>query len=170
MLAHRNDFMAVQFSPLTWRASWADREPARDNLRRCSYCGSVHPDDLLNALKSGGRLELSDMKYKWPHKYYVKNVPNELAGQTVRVGSRSGPTELPDGTPALPDLTAEELAAGRYRRDIMGQAPRDAVVKFYSEHMVDAGESFAELQAAVLQSSGVLFSIKDDGTLHWRIA
>lgn len=41
--------------------------------RTCSYCGSIHPEDLIKiagdgTVKSG---EIADWKYGWPHKLYV---------------------------------------------------------------------------------------------------
>ena len=42
-------------------------------FRTCSYCGSVHPEDLM-ALVLGNKATLggSDWKYGWPHKFYLK--------------------------------------------------------------------------------------------------
>lgn len=45
-----------------------------ESFRRCSYCGSVHPQDLLKARNEGkiGSVDRSvDWKYGWPHKIYV---------------------------------------------------------------------------------------------------
>lgn len=54
------------------------REP-RDGQawRTCSYCGSVHPEDLLRLIEEGAKLGGADWKYGWPHKFYV-------TGPTVR--------------------------------------------------------------------------------------
>lgn len=43
----------------------------RDGRSHCNYCGSIHPDVLIGLLEAGARLERSDMKYGWPHKFYV---------------------------------------------------------------------------------------------------
>ena len=45
-------------------------------FRHCSYCGSMHPLDLLAGLEQGARLGGSDWKYGWPHKFYVYDYPN----------------------------------------------------------------------------------------------
>lgn len=45
-----------------------------ESFRRCSYCGGVHPIDLLRARDEGkiGKVDRSvDWKYGWPHKIYV---------------------------------------------------------------------------------------------------
>jgi hypothetical protein len=53
--------------------SWAER----DGLRWCSYCGSLHPEDLCNGLEQGRfKLGGADWKYGWPHKFYVSPVGN----------------------------------------------------------------------------------------------
>lgn len=51
---------------LAWRP-----ERAGESFRTCSYCGSVHPEDLLRLLGEGARLGGSDWKYGWPHKFYL---------------------------------------------------------------------------------------------------
>ena len=52
-------------SPLTWLG--AGERP----FRSCSWCGSVHPEDLLTLLGGGAELSGADWKYGWPHKFYV---------------------------------------------------------------------------------------------------
>jgi hypothetical protein len=37
----------------------------------CSYCGSIHFDDIRKVLAEGGKLGGSDWKYGYPHKFYV---------------------------------------------------------------------------------------------------
>nr|MBL8412719.1 hypothetical protein [Dechloromonas sp.] len=65
-------------------------------LRACGYCGSMHPADVAAALRSGARLDPSDRKYGWPHKFYVENVPNPHAGM---LESRCSPSHA---TPFCP--------------------------------------------------------------------
>jgi len=48
--------------------SWEMRE---DSLRHCTYCGSLHPEDLLRLVDHGARVSGCDWKYGWPHKFYV---------------------------------------------------------------------------------------------------
>ena len=40
---------------------------------RCSYCGSLSPDDLAEAIRRGVTVEWADMKYGFPHKLYLSN-------------------------------------------------------------------------------------------------
>jgi hypothetical protein len=53
--------------PLAWVKY--DGEP----FRRCSYCGSIHPEDLIRLVGEGHDLQGSDWKYGWPHKFYVES-------------------------------------------------------------------------------------------------
>lgn len=66
---------------------WRDATPpdilagrTTGSLRGCGYCGSMHPEDLAAALRSGARLDPADRKYGWPHKFYVDKVPNPHVG------------------------------------------------------------------------------------------
>jgi len=36
----------------------------RDNFRACSFCGSMHPEDLLNLLANGCSISPTDKNYK----------------------------------------------------------------------------------------------------------
>lgn len=67
--------------------SW--REPrVGASHRTCSYCGSVHPGDLLGLLDKGAVLVGCDWKYGWPHKFYVENVPDTRVGQMIPRGTK----------------------------------------------------------------------------------
>lgn len=60
--------------PIIWR-------DAKTDYRSCSYCGSLHPADLtLWVEQRGARLELADMKYGWPHKFYIRYESQKPAG------------------------------------------------------------------------------------------
>ncbi len=54
---------------------WEIREEAElpmIRFRHCSWCGGLHPKDFLDVLEDiGSVIELADMKYGWPHKFYV---------------------------------------------------------------------------------------------------
>jgi hypothetical protein len=50
--------------------SW--RQYAGESFRRCSYCGSIHPEDLIKLVGEGAEIQGADWKYGWPHKFYVK--------------------------------------------------------------------------------------------------
>lgn len=63
---HDNDLSPV-FK--TMAPEWRTREGGPH--RRCSYCGSLHPEDLMKVLGEGARLGGADWKYGWPHKFYV---------------------------------------------------------------------------------------------------
>src|SRR5258707_13410875 len=95
MKAHAHDAGALRWKKELgkdeWPKTWATGEPARDHNRRCWYCGSIHPDDLLTQLRLGATLDSADWKYGWPDKFYLNGIANELAGQTGWLGSENGP-------------------------------------------------------------------------------
>jgi hypothetical protein len=56
---------------------WYDRE----GYRVCSYCGSMHPDDLMEAVRNGSEIGPTDKSYK----FYV-DVPNKTPDKPALVG------------------------------------------------------------------------------------
>lgn len=44
--------------------------------RGCSYCGSMHPDDFLEALREGAELGVTDKNYKAYVRGYKNDGPN----------------------------------------------------------------------------------------------
>jgi len=139
--------------PLEWFSPRLDDEPYGRPFRTCSYCGSIHPEDLLLALQNGATLDRADMKYGFPHKFYVHGIPNPQAGKQVRVGSKSGPN--PDGT--------------RYEQVLMDDAPTETIAKWYSQHLEDLdAESFALLAPLLIEKTGIEWVRDDDGRVKWR--
>lgn len=68
---HDSDPQAVRFGAGEWRPPTAGR-----SFRSCSYCGSIHPGDLMGLVDLHEvRLESADQKYGWPHKFYITGVP-----------------------------------------------------------------------------------------------
>jgi hypothetical protein len=57
-----------------------DERRLSGRIRMCSYCGSMHPTDVVAAIKAGAQGEWADMKYGWPHKSYFTGVPNPHVG------------------------------------------------------------------------------------------
>lgn len=145
---HDVDYQAQRFGGTTWRAPLGRREPYQDDYRSCSYCGSIHPEDLIKLLKDGkATLGGADWKYGWPHKFYV-TAPNPLAGQEVKVGSRS----YRDG-----DRYVDE--------SIMGNAPQTMTLKWYNFHLMDEydEEAFKELTALLSKHAGIVFEKNEKG-------
>ena|SRR5258708_4468102 len=131
-------------------ASFELRHP--EHFRRCSWCGSVHPGDLLIARASGQIKHVDrsvDRKYGWPHKIYV-DIADQL-GQLDWLGGSS--SDMSDeemarysresgGWKRVGDLTPEERTAvgadrlGRYK--VVGVGVRSVHHgKFYSVHTLE---------------------------------
>jgi hypothetical protein len=160
-----------RFGPWTWR------EPVRgEHFRRCSFCGSVNPDDL--AAETDWRAEWADQKYGWPHKFYVR-IPNRDTARLYVLGSTSGPNP-PTGYPgwvARADLSPEQMVAveegGLGDNDSrtffdFGHRPVHHT-KFYSIHLRDADLDPAVKQR-IEQGCGLAFEFTDDGRVAWRPA
>lgn len=80
---HDTDPHAARFGPPKWQTRAGGERPGETGLRHCSYCGSLHPLDLLTVEVTN--LHRADMKYGYPHKFYL-DVPNTREGDLVRVG------------------------------------------------------------------------------------
>lgn len=154
-----------------WR--WEDPRHG-EHFRRCSYCGSIHPDDLSS--EPGWEPQWADMKYGWPHKFYVP-ILNRNPEQTY-VTSASNDQYSEDYIP-LADLTAEQRTVaerdGWLREDSLwqyfqfGNRP-DHFGKFYTIHLADPTIS-PEVKADIEQRSGLIFDFDDEGTrVSWRMA
>lgn len=129
--------------------------------RKCSYCGSIHPEDLVTLLRNGARLEGADWKYGWPHKFYVEGVPNAVAGSLRRVSSRSsaGNADQQPDDPWYTDWTHDPVT-NRWEGVRNSPAPQFAPTKFYNQHLGDLqSDAFTEVAALIYQNTRVLFDM-----------
>lgn len=158
---------------------WTWREPMRgEHFRRCSYCGSMHPEDL--AAEPEWRAEWADRKYGFPHKFYV-DIPNRDPEALFAIGSTSGGIprygSLGDGGLTWigrADLTAEQRAIAE--RDGHDREPYPTFVgfgtreshfgKFYTVHLADPAVS-SETKAVIERRSGLRFHF-DGGRVSWE--
>lgn len=68
MKAHNDPYTQRHKEFLVWRDNGVGI------ARTCGYCGSMHPDDIVTALSaSNADIEMADMKYGWPHKWYLNS-------------------------------------------------------------------------------------------------
>lgn len=135
--------MAVQrLHKSHWKVRPYDGGPYHHKLRQCSYCGGLHPDDLIAAVEAGAKIEGTDKGYK----LYAR-VPNLVAGKWVRTGSSSGPTfrrapttlrERLVGPTMVTDPTLQERISGRFDRSLYDLGSPEAHVKVYLWHFTDA--------------------------------
>lgn len=101
-------------------------DPYQHDYRQCSYCGSIHPEDMLALIRTGSRLQGTDKGYK---RYLL--TPNPIAGQDCRIGSRHGPG-------------VDEV--------IRGPAPATIQQKFYLDHVTR--EQWREIVSAMPGTPG----------------
>jgi hypothetical protein len=133
--------------------------PYAEPFRTCSFCGSMHPEDLLNWMQRGAQVHGSDWKYGWPHKFYVDNIPNPIAGREVQKGSHP-----------VPDLDPE--SGGRWVQEpTLGPAPEHTHGKWYNDHLLDAGyddEAWNSLVEALAARTGIHFFRDAEKGLMYR--
>jgi hypothetical protein len=156
---------------------WHWREPHRgEHFRRCSFCGSINPEDLA-AEPEWANLSWADWKYGWPHKFYV-GIPNRTPGrQYVLSASTSLPSSQPERYVAWNKLTGEQRDV--VRRDGWDDEGRRSSYfefgthsthfgKFYSIHLSDS-ELGTEVKRLIEHRSGLTFEFTE-GRVRWRPA
>ena len=138
-----------------WEQRAYDGGPYKHSFRTCSYCGGMNPEDLIALLDDEGS-EVDVEGTTKGYKFYVRGVPNPIAGQRCRSGSHSGPVfrrrdltllqrlrarhDMPEGL----SPTIAERIAGHYERTIYRPAPRHCFAKFYTYH-IESEEQQARL-------------------------
>lgn len=130
-------------SQLSHASHWRDD-------RTCSYCGSMHPDDLFAAIEAGSEVGPTDKSYK----VYV-DIPNPKAGQpSVRSSANFNAGKgfikvTPENIDALPLDKNQRGYAMEPGREYWVQpgieAPREQG-KFYFQHLsVEEQQRFIDL-------------------------
>lgn len=145
---------------------WSWREPHRgEHFRRCSYCGSIHPADL--AAEPVWSANWADMKYGWPHKFYV-DVPNREPARLYVMSASGHEIAGRLGWADLTDQQREVVERDGFARDRYFQFGTRAAhfAKFYSIHLRDTGIA-PDVKADIEQRSGLTFEFADD-RVTWR--
>lgn len=124
-------------------------------LRSCGYCGSMHPVDVANAIRSGAKGSWADKKYGWPHKAYFDGVPNPHAGL---MEVRASASFMPDGC-------TDWIQCGDHWHEHPRPASATTNGKFYSVHLMDATPEDRDVIETHL---GLHFDFKDDGGVTWK--
>lgn len=114
--------------------------------RACTYCGSMSPEDFLDAVKAGAEVGPTDKSYK----VYVRGMPNPDPDRLHVLTSSSQPRE---GLKSWGELSKAERKAvkaggGRDRKNWFYSFRTMATVdgKFYFGHMSEAqGSEFKRL-------------------------
>lgn len=110
--------------------------------RTCSYCGSAHPEDFLNAVADGFQVTPTDKNYK----AYV-DLPNRNPGAKRVMGASSGDPRPSDKWVAASTLTDEQLVemgwspnsgSHRYSWFLIDEVGATRNAKFYFQHLSQA--------------------------------
>jgi hypothetical protein len=152
-----------------------------EHFSRCAWCGSIHPDDLIEARRSKklpNGTRWADQKYGWPHKFYVDIA--DVKGELHWLGGWSGGLEPPTDeevrargyTPIAALTEAERTACEKSVLDLSRyhgvQVGRRAWhhAKFYTAHLNDDRiEDGTKIEIARL--CGLRFEF-EDGRVRWR--
>lgn len=152
---------------------WEWCEPSHgEHFRRCSFCGSIHPDDL--AAESVWLVVWADRKYGWPHKFYI-NIPNRNPETLFAVGSTNRFTEYDRTRGYVPfeELTDEQHAI--INRGSWHIGPGEGVYfstrpnhfgKFYTVHLADPNID-KDVKRKIELRSGLHFEFHD-GQVSWK--
>lgn len=144
LIGHRACWLRPRYSGGIWR---------RDHFRICSFCGSIHPRDLLNLLAAGGsELEPGGKPGKW-----ILISPNPIAGHLGRMGSMPGrifdqpPRNLRErliskARPLEFSPSMQERLSGHFDRPSLEIAPEMIAQPFFENHASEP--QWAEIRAA----------------------
>lgn len=170
---HDRDPNAARFEAIQWRPPRGRsglEDPYDRPFRTCSYCGCVHPCDLMDlAAEHELQLEMADWKYGWPHKFYIEGIPNPAEGQTVlHYGYAARDRLLAMAAPGYKPEPYDDCGRGWRVVVGTGTAPRTVVAKWYNLHLVDlTGEAFAQVTDFIARQSGIRFAF-DGERLSFR--
>jgi hypothetical protein len=151
---------------------WSWRRSRRgEHFRRCSYCGSISPDDLAG--EPEWRAYWADRKYGWPHKFYV-DVPTRNPDTVYVVGSTTEPDYYSsrDDWIAVGDLTPEQRAIAQNdgflssgETFLLFDVRTHHHAKFYTVHLADRAIT-AAARDTIEQRCGLGFRF-NDGYVTW---
>lgn len=178
---HDEDYRAQRFGGATWRGPIdidARDDPGRvsyEPFRTCSFCGSMHPEDLVTAIRGGAVLNGADWKYGWPHKFYVSRIPHAHPEREVWRGGESW-TEVTCVCSAVymahlhrvcPTCglgeQGEGVARQSKRNDIFEPIGLHVWGKWYNVHLLDlSADAFAVLGPLLHEQAGIEF-LREDG-------
>ena len=151
-----------------------------ETWRTCRYCGSIHPDDLLAAIRVQGiapaltdddyarwalgdhsqplrpgpglYIDEADWKYGYPHKLYIDGLPSAMAGQQVETGAQMW-TDETGVRRSDPIFSTQQATTG---------------AKFYARHLHHASD-FEALAAALHEAiPNVTWTRDESGIIRWN--
>jgi len=136
-------------------------------LASCGYCGSMHPSDVVAALRAGATAHWADFKYGWPHKLYLENIPNPHAGMPeIRASSSKKSEQYPHEhrEARYNERTGERMADYVSYHEEPKPAAAKTYGKFYTVHLKDCTE---EERDVIEKAMGACFFF-EEGSVRWK--
>lgn len=162
--------IGTRVKPCWQRAHYKGGRWWTEHFRTCSYCGSIHPADLIEILETEDEAQLVSTSKEGK---FLLITPNPIAGQLVEMGSFPGrvfaasnwPQDLKqrlyfDSRGDLPfEPTIGERLQGHFERALYEPAPAMIQWPFYLDHTSERhwpeiwaaanhGEKNAQVQSA----------------------
>lgn len=175
---HDHEHSAKVFGETHWRGPRTENRddkkygpsPYQETFRTCSYCGSMNPEDLFNALGAGAKIGRTDKTYK----VYVEGMPNPKAGQTYQSYTHTGRLtpemaasgeweEVPDG---FDSVTGKPKVS--YRKvSSTSTCPPTLFAKFYNDHLQDLDDATLRALSDRIAAAGGPHWWRQDGQLYF---
>lgn len=146
----------ARFKPHWYVREHREDEPTRNPYRVCSYCGSMHPADVLDALEKG-----ASASFAKGYKLYIDGIPNPLAGGEYQTYNTSSSPQIGEGW--------ESYETGRYnthdgKKEVWWRKPmakyknpNTLIAKLYTDHLHDIdAATFAKLAKLIAKKTGHL--------------
>lgn len=145
---------------LRWRP-----HPDHPELLTCAYCGSMTCEDFVAALHGGGRVEVADWKYGYPHKVYL-DLPNPHPNKLHEIGwSNAEQKPNGEGWERVRYPFWHRRKPGERRWRLKGLRPT-IHAKFYFVHLTGWPKLEGEADE-ICKATGILFE-NDSRGLRWR--
>jgi hypothetical protein len=158
MFGHENGHVAEVLKAGKWHSSRGD------GLRHCWFCGSLHPEELLQLFQSSkvSGYSGSDWKYGYPHKFYIEVESGKPAVTYYEINGERVSKEEWDKANA--DRNYRYNPAGG-RSMGSGREPGTGTIhaKFYTMHLLDVEDAatFSLIADLFRQKFGIAFGIQD---------
>jgi len=154
------------FQKVLMAGKWGDRD---EGVKRCWYCGSLEPVEMLSLFQAGRvvRYSGSDWKYGYPHKFYLdidsgKPAVTYYVINDERVTKEEYDKAMADSNYRCRPGGGRSMGSGHERGTGLIYA------KFYTEHLKDVEdkELFTRVTQMIYEKFRINFGIQDGKLMY----